>query len=77
MLTPNVCSEFVRPQEDEYISLAAMHYHIQFGPSYNRDNMQKVVEECIADELIESRGTAKWIDLISSAHLQVRWRFLT
>lgn len=77
MLTPNVCSEFVCPQEDEYISLAAMHYHIQFGPAYDRDNMQKVVEECIADELIESRGTAKWIDLISSAHLQVRWRFLT
>lgn len=64
------------PQEDEYISLAAMHYHIQFGPAYNRDNMQKVVEECVADELIESRGTAKWIDLISSAHLQVRWRLL-
>ncbi|TWW72912.1 Unconventional myosin-VIIb [Takifugu flavidus] len=63
-------NEYTCEKEDEHISLAAMHYHIQFGPAYNRDNMQKVVEECIADELIESRGTAKWIDLISSAHLQ-------
>lgn len=61
-------------QEDEYVTLAAMHYCIQFGAAYTRDNMQQVVEECIADKLIESRGMAKWIDLISSAHLQVRWR---
>lgn len=73
MFALNLCCV---PQEDEYISLAAMHYHIQIGPVYNRDNMQKVVEECISDELIESRGTAELIDLISSAHLQVRWRFL-
>lgn len=59
------------PQEDEYVTLAAMHYYIQFGPVYKRDDMQKAVEECIADELIESRGMAKWIDLVGSAHLQV------
>lgn len=50
-----------------------MHYYIQFGPVYDTDDAQKVVEECIATELIERRGMTKWIDLISSAHLQVRW----
>lgn len=58
-------------QEDEYVTLAAMHYSIQFGPAYKTEDVQKAVEECIADELIESRGMAKWIDLIGSAHLQV------
>lgn len=65
------------PQEDEYVRLAAMHYSIQFGPAYRREHMQQVVEECITTQLIESRGMTKWIDLIRSAHLQVRCRFLT
>lgn len=65
------------PQADEYVSLAAMHYYIQFGPAYNRKDVQQVVEECITTELIKSRGMTKWIDLIGSAHLQVRCRFLT
>lgn len=64
-------------QADEYVSLAAMHYYIQFGPAYNRKDVQQVVEECITTELIKSRGMTKWIDLIGSTHLQVRCRFLT
>lgn len=60
------------PQEDEYVSLAAMHYYVQFGSAYNRQNVQQVVEESISTELIQSRGMAKWIDLVRSAHLQVR-----
>lgn len=62
------------PQEDDYVGLAAMHYHIQFGPAYNREGVQRAVEECIATQLLERRGPARWIDLVSSAHLQVRWR---
>lgn len=64
------------PQEDEYVSLAAKHYYIQFGPAYNREDVQQVVEECISTRLTESRGKTKWIDLVSSAHLQVRRSFL-
>lgn len=65
------------PQEDEYVRLAAMHYSILFGPTYNRAHVQQVVEECITTQLIESRGMAKWMDLIRSEHAQVGSRFLT
>ncbi|CAF97644.1 unnamed protein product, partial [Tetraodon nigroviridis] len=67
-------SEYTCEKEDEYVSLAAMHHHIQFGPACNRDDVQQAVEECIPTELIESRGMTKWIHLIRSAHLQVRQR---
>uniref|UniRef100_H3CR28 Myosin VIIBb n=1 Tax=Tetraodon nigroviridis TaxID=99883 RepID=H3CR28_TETNG len=63
-------SEYTCEKEDEYVSLAAMHHHIQFGPACNRDDVQQAVEECIPTELIESRGMTKWIHLIRSAHLQ-------
>lgn len=59
-------------QEDDYIQLAAKHYYIQFGSAYNKDNIQKVVEECIATTLIENKSMTKWIQLISEAHLQVK-----
>lgn len=63
---------FLSPsQEDEYVHLAAKHYYIQFGSAYNKENGQKVVEECIATTLIESKSMTKWIQLISTAHLQV------
>lgn len=59
------------PQEDELVSLAAMHYYVQFGPAYNRGDVRRAVEECIADELIEGTGVTRWIDLVGSAHFQV------
>lgn len=62
---------FCISQEDEYVNLAAKHYYIQFGSAYNKDDVQKVVEECIATQLIESKSMTNWIELISSAHLEV------
>lgn len=59
-------------QEDEYVELAAKHYYIKFGSAYNKDNVQKVVEECITTPLIENKSMTKWIQLISAAHLQVQ-----
>lgn len=58
-------------QEDEYVHLAAKHYYIQFSSASNRENAQKVVEECIATTLIENKSMTTWIQLISSAHSQV------
>ncbi|XP_069020490.1 unconventional myosin-VIIa-like [Embiotoca jacksoni] len=62
--------EYTSEKEDEYVQLAAKHYYIQYGAEYNKENVQKVVNECIATQLIESRSMTKWIQLISSAHLQ-------
>lgn len=49
-----------------------MHYYIQFGSANNKDNTQKVVEECIPIRLIENKSMSKWVQLISTAHLLVR-----
>nr|XP_057924383.1 unconventional myosin-VIIb-like isoform X1 [Doryrhamphus excisus] len=62
--------EYTSEKEDEYIQLAAKHYYIQFGSAYSKENMQKVVEDCIATPLIENKSMAKWIQLISTAYLQ-------
>uniref|UniRef100_A0A3Q3MPN1 Unconventional myosin-VIIa-like n=1 Tax=Mastacembelus armatus TaxID=205130 RepID=A0A3Q3MPN1_9TELE len=63
--------EYTSDKEDDYVQLAAKHYYIQFGAAHSKDNIQKVVEECIATQRIESKSMTKWIELISSAHLQV------
>eukprot|EP00064_Thunnus_orientalis_P004684 superscaffoldBa00000434_g4696 len=62
--------EYTSEKEDDYVQLAAKHYYIKFGSAYNKENVQKVVEECIATPLIEKKSMGKWIQLISSAHLQ-------
>lgn len=57
--------------KDEYVQLVATHYYIQFGSANYQGNVQKVVEECIPIHLIEHKSMSKWIQLISTAHLEV------
>lgn len=59
-------------QEDEYVHMAAQHYYIQFGSAFNKDNVQRVVDECIATQLIENKSMSRWIQLVSTAVLQVK-----
>uniref|UniRef100_A0AAQ5X3P7 Myosin VIIBb n=1 Tax=Amphiprion ocellaris TaxID=80972 RepID=A0AAQ5X3P7_AMPOC len=66
--------EYMTDKEDECIQLAAMHYYIQFGSEYDRENVQSVVEECIPTHLIENKSMTKWIQLISSPLLQTQGR---
>ncbi|XP_031721181.1 unconventional myosin-VIIb-like isoform X1 [Anarrhichthys ocellatus] len=62
--------EYTSDKEDEYVQLAAKHYYIQFGSTYNKDNVQKVVKECITTTLIENKSMTKWVQLISAEHLK-------
>ncbi|XP_054452712.1 unconventional myosin-VIIa-like [Anoplopoma fimbria] len=62
--------DYTSEKEDEYIQLAAQHYYIQFGSAYNKDNVKKVVEECITTTLIEHNSMTKWIQLISAELLK-------
>uniref|UniRef100_A0A3Q3J003 Myosin VIIBb n=1 Tax=Monopterus albus TaxID=43700 RepID=A0A3Q3J003_MONAL len=64
--------EYTSEKEDDYVQLAARHYYIQFGSAYNKESVQRVVEECIATPLIESKSMTKWMQLISSEVLQVK-----
>ncbi|XP_034557968.1 unconventional myosin-VIIa-like [Notolabrus celidotus] len=59
--------EYTSEKEDEYVQMAAQHYYIQFGSVYSKDNVQRVVEECIATTLIENKSMTRWIQLISDA----------
>ncbi|CAK6952096.1 unconventional myosin-VIIb-like [Scomber scombrus] len=62
--------EYISEKDHDYVQLAAKHYYVTFGAAYSKDNVQKVVEECITTTLIEKKSMAKWIQLISSEHLQ-------
>ncbi|XP_029380560.1 unconventional myosin-VIIb-like, partial [Echeneis naucrates] len=62
--------EYISEKEDEYVQLAMKHYYIRFGSAYSKENVQKVVEECITTQLIESKSMTKWIQLISAVFLQ-------
>ncbi|XP_067331026.1 unconventional myosin-VIIa-like isoform X1 [Channa argus] len=62
--------EYTCENEGEYAELAAKHYYIQFGSAHSKENVQKVVNECIATTLIENKSMTKWIQLISSVHSQ-------
>lgn len=65
-------SNKISSQEDECVHLAVKHYYIQFGSVFNRENAQKVVDECITTTLIESKSMTTWIQLISTGHSQVK-----
>ncbi|KAK1879385.1 Unconventional myosin-VIIb [Dissostichus eleginoides] len=62
--------DYMSDKEDEYVQMAAQHYYIKFGSAYSRENVQKVVGECIETTLIESKSMSKWIQLISAVILQ-------
>ncbi|AWP04504.1 putative unconventional myosin-VIIa-like [Scophthalmus maximus] len=62
--------EYVSEKEDDYVQLAVKHYYTQFGSACSKENVRRVVEQCIATTLIENKSMARWIQLISSAHSQ-------
>ncbi|KAM8728243.1 unconventional myosin-VIIa-like [Acanthopagrus schlegelii] len=62
--------DYISEKEDEYVHMAAQHYYIQFGSAFNKDNVQRVVDECIATQLIENKSMSRWIQLVSTAVLQ-------
>ncbi|KAM6918322.1 unconventional myosin-VIIb-like [Xenentodon cancila] len=59
--------EYTSEKEEEYVQLAAMHSYIRFGSAHTRENVRRVVEECITTTLIENKSMTKWIHLITAA----------
>lgn len=59
-------------QDNDYVHLGAQNYYIQFGSACNKDNVGKVVEECISTTLLEKKSKTKWIELINTAHMEVK-----
>ncbi|XP_029971015.1 unconventional myosin-VIIa-like [Salarias fasciatus] len=59
--------EYVSEKEDDYVQLAAKHYFVHFGSKHSRDNVQKVVDDCISTASIENKSLTRWVQLISTA----------
>ncbi|RVE61473.1 hypothetical protein OJAV_G00171010 [Oryzias javanicus] len=58
--------DYTCEKEDEYVLIAAMHCYIRFSSDLTRENVQKVVQECIPTTLIENKSMAKWVQLITA-----------
>uniref|UniRef100_A0AAQ4QYX6 Myosin VIIBb n=1 Tax=Gasterosteus aculeatus aculeatus TaxID=481459 RepID=A0AAQ4QYX6_GASAC len=63
--------EYTSDNDNDYVHLGAQNYYIQFGSACNKDNVGKVVEECISTTLLEKKSKTKWIELINTAHMEV------
>ncbi|XP_061588983.1 unconventional myosin-VIIa-like [Cololabis saira] len=59
--------DYTSEKEDEYVQLAAMHSYIRLGSAPGREEVRRVVDECIPTTLIENKSMTKWIQLITSA----------
>ncbi|CAJ1071655.1 unconventional myosin-VIIa-like [Xyrichtys novacula] len=59
--------EYTSEKEDEYVQMAARHYYTQFGSVNKRDNVERVVDECIPTPLIENKSKTRWVQLVSEA----------
>ncbi|XP_040028053.2 unconventional myosin-VIIa [Gasterosteus aculeatus] len=62
--------EYTSDNDNDYVHLGAQNYYIQFGSACNKDNVGKVVEECISTTLLEKKSKTKWIELINTAHME-------
>ncbi|KAF6720455.1 Unconventional myosin-VIIa [Oryzias melastigma] len=58
--------DYTCEKEDEYVLIAAMHCYIRFSSDLAKENVQKVVQECIPTTLIENKSMAKWVQLITA-----------
>uniref|UniRef100_A0A3B3D6D1 Myosin VIIBb n=1 Tax=Oryzias melastigma TaxID=30732 RepID=A0A3B3D6D1_ORYME len=64
--------DYTCEKEDEYVLIAAMHCYIRFSSDLTKENVQKVVQECIPTTLIENKSMAKWVQLITAKVSEVR-----
>uniref|UniRef100_A0A671UPN5 Myosin VIIB n=1 Tax=Sparus aurata TaxID=8175 RepID=A0A671UPN5_SPAAU len=64
--------EYQCQKEDDYVQLAAKHLYIQHGSGSSPEHVKEVVQECINTSLLESKSEAKWVQMVSTAHAEVR-----
>uniref|UniRef100_A0AAQ5YI30 Uncharacterized protein n=1 Tax=Amphiprion ocellaris TaxID=80972 RepID=A0AAQ5YI30_AMPOC len=64
--------EYQTEKEDDMVQLAAKHLYIQHGSDSHPDNVREAVQDCINNRLLEARSEAKWTQMISTAHAQVK-----
>lgn len=44
---------------------------MQYGSDSSIENAKTVVQECINSKLLEAKSEAKWVQMVSTSHVQV------
>uniref|UniRef100_A0A6Q2X190 Uncharacterized protein n=1 Tax=Esox lucius TaxID=8010 RepID=A0A6Q2X190_ESOLU len=64
--------EYQCDKEEEIVQLAAKHFYVQYGPDSGESNAKAVVQDCISPSLLEAKSQDQWMQMVSTAHAQVR-----
>ncbi|XP_036376709.1 unconventional myosin-VIIa [Megalops cyprinoides] len=62
--------EYQCEKEDDIVDLAAKHFYVQYGSDSGGENAKNVVQDCIKTSLLEAKSEAKWVQMVSTAHLE-------
>ncbi|KAI7807246.1 putative unconventional myosin-VIIb-like, partial [Triplophysa rosa] len=62
--------EYQCEKEEDYVELAAKHFYVQYGSDSSMENAKTVVQECINSKLLEAKSEAKWVQMVSTSHVQ-------
>ncbi|XP_066565263.1 unconventional myosin-VIIa [Amia ocellicauda] len=62
--------EYQCDKEDDMVELATKYFYLQYGSDNGGDNAKKVVQDCISNSLMASKSEAKWVQMVSAAHLK-------
>ncbi|KAJ8279441.1 hypothetical protein COCON_G00065070, partial [Conger conger] len=62
--------EYKCEKEDDLVDLAIKHFYVQYGSDSGDENAKNVVQACINSSLLESKSEEKWMQMVSTAHLE-------
>ncbi|KAJ8418640.1 hypothetical protein AAFF_G00001390 [Aldrovandia affinis] len=62
--------EYQCEKEDDFVNLAAQHFYVQYGSDSGEDNAKNVVQACINNTLLDAKSEDKWVQMVSTAHLE-------
>ncbi|KAA0713123.1 Unconventional myosin-VIIa [Triplophysa tibetana] len=62
--------EYQCEKDEDYVELAAKHFYVQYGSDSSMENAKTVVQECINSKLLEAKSEAKWVQMVSTSHVQ-------
>uniref|UniRef100_A0A3Q2Y1Q6 Unconventional myosin-VIIa-like n=1 Tax=Hippocampus comes TaxID=109280 RepID=A0A3Q2Y1Q6_HIPCM len=64
--------EYQMEKEEDLVHLAAKHLYIQHGSDNGSEAVREAVQACISNPLLEAKSEGKWVQMISTAHAQVK-----
>ncbi|KAG9341588.1 hypothetical protein JZ751_019103 [Albula glossodonta] len=62
--------EYPRTKENDLVNLAVKHFFVQYGSDSGEENAKSVVQACISSSLLEAKSEEKWVQMVTTAHLE-------